>query len=90
MVIAPKYIGDIAAISMDGGTEYYVRQEAFLAGSPRLSISRSAKTFGLGLDGLFNYRVKGKGTLAITTYGVSSPIIHLPLPHLLSQVIHHV
>ncbi|KAJ3049907.1 hypothetical protein HK097_009099 [Rhizophlyctis rosea] len=69
VVIAPKYIGDIASIKLDGGTEYYVRQEAFLAGSPRLSISRSAKTFGLGLDGLFNYRVKGKGHLAITTYG---------------------
>ncbi|KND00447.1 uncharacterized protein SPPG_04765 [Spizellomyces punctatus DAOM BR117] len=69
VIIAPKQIGDIAAIPMDGTSEYYVRQKAFLAASPGLGVSSSPKGFGLGVDGIFNYRVKGKGTLAITSYG---------------------
>ncbi|RKO88146.1 mitochondrial biogenesis protein AIM24, partial [Blyttiomyces helicus] len=69
VIVAPKAVGDVAAVKMDGTSEYHVRQGALLAVTPQLTVTSSPKGFGLGVDGLFNYRVKGKGTLAISTYG---------------------
>ncbi|KAI9014919.1 mitochondrial biogenesis AIM24-domain-containing protein [Gaertneriomyces semiglobifer] len=69
LILAPRRIGDIASLTMDGTAEYYVRRDAFLAGTGTLLVSSSLRGFGLGSGGLFSYRVQGKGAIAISTYG---------------------
>ncbi|KAJ3062294.1 hypothetical protein HK102_008816, partial [Quaeritorhiza haematococci] len=69
VVIAPRRLGDVAAIEMDGSSQYYVRRSAFLASGPRVSVTTAMKGLGMALNGLFNYKVTGRGTLAITSYG---------------------
>ena len=39
MILSPNKLSDIATIEMDGNSEYYVRKDAFLARSPRVSIN---------------------------------------------------
>ncbi|ORZ35355.1 mitochondrial biogenesis AIM24-domain-containing protein [Catenaria anguillulae PL171] len=72
IILAPRGIGDVAVIEMDGSEEYYVRRHAYLASTSGialnmrldgLSLSKSADT------GIVHYRASGKGKMAITTYG---------------------
>ncbi|KAJ3190677.1 hypothetical protein HK101_008468 [Irineochytrium annulatum] len=69
VVLAPRRQGDVAAISMDGSTEFHIRRDAFLAAGGKVELSTTLKGLGLGADGLFNYRATGVGTLAITGHG---------------------
>ncbi|KAG0243306.1 hypothetical protein BGW41_002491 [Actinomortierella wolfii] len=69
VLLAPKHMSDIAAIRMDGTSEYYVRRDAFLARSPRIILQLGIAKAGFGLTNLFAHRVTGRGTLAIASYG---------------------
>jgi uncharacterized protein (AIM24 family) len=70
VLLAPKAIGDIATIRMDGTVEYYLARHAYLASTPHLSLAPRVSRLGAGLDAsMFNLRVSGRGTLAVTTYG---------------------
>ena len=70
VLLAPKHIGDIATIRMDGSSEYFMARHAYLASTPHLSLSPRVSRIGAGFDsGLINMKVSGKGTLAVTTYG---------------------
>jgi uncharacterized protein (AIM24 family) len=39
VLLAPRDLSDIAAISMDGTSVYYVRKGAFLARGPRVTVN---------------------------------------------------
>lgn len=69
MLLAPQYMSDIAAIRMDGTSEYYIRRDAFLARSPRVILQLGLARAGLGVTNFFAHRVTGRGTLAIASYG---------------------
>ncbi|KAF9312029.1 hypothetical protein BG003_006724 [Podila horticola] len=69
VLLAPKHMSDIAAIRMDGTSEYYVRRDAFLARSPRVILQLGLAKAGLGVTNFFAHRVTGRGTLAIASYG---------------------
>ncbi|KAI8926953.1 mitochondrial biogenesis AIM24-domain-containing protein [Entophlyctis helioformis] len=68
VIVAPKRLGDVAAVAMDGSVEYTVRQSALLAASAGVQVSPAAGGFGLLDNGFFNYRVHGKGAVALTAY----------------------
>ncbi|CAG8536923.1 12648_t:CDS:2 [Ambispora gerdemannii] len=70
ILITPGSLSDIAAISMDGRSEYYVRKGAFLAKGPRVTLGISG-----GALRSFGYRVTGRGTLVITNYGAIHRLI---------------
>ncbi|KAF9384397.1 hypothetical protein CPB97_005705 [Podila verticillata] len=69
VLLAPRHMSDIAAIRMDGTSEYYVRRDAFLARSPRVILQLGLAKAGLGVTNFFAHRVTGRGTLAIASYG---------------------
>ncbi|KAF9573336.1 hypothetical protein EC968_008790 [Mortierella alpina] len=69
VLLAPEHMSDIAAIRMDGTSEYYVRRDAFLARSPRVILQLGLAKAGLGITNFFAHRVTGRGTLAIASYG---------------------
>ncbi|KAF9334185.1 hypothetical protein BG006_002599 [Podila minutissima] len=69
VLLAPQHMSDIAAIRMDGTSEYYVRRDAFLARSPRVILQLGLAKAGLGVTNFFAHRVTGRGTLAIASYG---------------------
>ncbi|CAG8581545.1 14249_t:CDS:2 [Ambispora leptoticha] len=64
VLMTPGALSDIAAIYMDGRSEYYVRKGAFLARGPRVTLK-----IGGGALRSFAYRATGRGTLVITNYG---------------------
>ncbi|KAF9183900.1 hypothetical protein BGZ51_003689 [Haplosporangium sp. Z 767] len=69
VLLAPQHMSDIAAIRMDGTSEYYIRRDAFLARSPRVILQLGLAKAGLGITNFFAHRVTGRGTLAIASYG---------------------
>ncbi|KAF9980182.1 hypothetical protein BGZ75_008719, partial [Mortierella antarctica] len=69
VLLAPEHMSDIAAIRMDGTSEYFVRRDAFLARSPRVILQLGLAKAGLGITNIFAHRVTGRGTLAIASYG---------------------
>ncbi|KAL7751574.1 hypothetical protein RI367_003038 [Sorochytrium milnesiophthora] len=70
VMIAPKAIGDIAVVDMDGTGEFFVRRHSFLASTTNISLSMRLTSLRMTTDaGIVHYRVSGKGRLAITTYG---------------------
>ncbi|KAI8922179.1 mitochondrial biogenesis AIM24-domain-containing protein [Powellomyces hirtus] len=66
--IAPQQNATVAAVQMDGSTEYCVRQRSYLASTPDLIFS-PVKLFGSGLSEFLCTRVKGTGILAFASYG---------------------
>ncbi|KAL2912363.1 hypothetical protein HK105_208137 [Polyrhizophydium stewartii] len=69
VVVAPKKLGDVAAIELDGSIDYTVRQSSLLAMTSQIEVTTEAGGFGLNDNGFFNYRVHGKGAVALTAYG---------------------
>ncbi|KAF9151934.1 hypothetical protein BG015_006020 [Linnemannia schmuckeri] len=69
VLLAPQHMSDIAAIRMDGTSEYYIRRDAFLARSPRVILQLGLAKAGLGVTNFFAHRVTGRGMLAIASYG---------------------
>ncbi|KAJ3363288.1 hypothetical protein GGF32_004555 [Allomyces javanicus] len=70
VLIAPKGIGDLAVLEMDGSAEYYIRRHSYLASTTGISLNMRLSGFTMSADtGIVHYRASGKGKLAITTYG---------------------
>ncbi|KNE64009.1 hypothetical protein AMAG_09069 [Allomyces macrogynus ATCC 38327] len=70
VLIAPKGIGDLAVLEMDGSAEYYIRRHSYLASTTGISLNMRLSGLTMSPDtGIVHYRASGKGKLAITTYG---------------------
>ncbi|CAG8450850.1 5262_t:CDS:2 [Paraglomus occultum] len=67
-LLAPSPLSDIAAIQMDGRSDYYVRKGAFFAKGPRVSL-KVERIRGMGALNKFAYRISGRGTLVISGHG---------------------
>jgi uncharacterized protein (TIGR00266 family) len=67
--LAPRYMGDIAHIKVDG--RVYAQSGAFLASTPEINIDTKwggARTFFAG-EGLFLLKLEGSGELWISSFG---------------------
>lgn len=72
VLLAPATPGDVALIEMDGSIEYNIQKDGFLAGSEGVEVSTKMQNLAQGLlsgEGFFILRVKGRGTLAISSFG---------------------
>jgi uncharacterized protein (TIGR00266 family) len=72
VLLAPSTPGDIALIELDGFTEYQIQKDGFLAGSDGVIIDTKMQNLVKGLfsgEGFFILKVKGKGTLAVSSFG---------------------
>ncbi|WP_374048104.1 TIGR00266 family protein [Clostridium sp. MB40-C1] len=77
VLLSPTSIGDIIPIQMDGMTEYIVQKDGFLAGSESLDISTKMQDLAKGFfsgEGFFVLKVRGKGTLFVSSYGAIHPL----------------
>ncbi|MCY6959171.1 TIGR00266 family protein [Clostridium sp. ZC22-4] len=77
VLLSPTSIGDIIPIQMDGMTEYVVQKDGFLAGSESLDISTKMQDLAKGFfsgEGFFVLKVRGKGTLFVSSYGAIHPL----------------
>ncbi|CAG8793326.1 3073_t:CDS:2, partial [Gigaspora rosea] len=68
ILLGPNNLSDIAVINMDGASKYYVRNGAFLAKGPRVTVHVS-RVYGMGALNAFANCVTGRGILAISNYG---------------------
>ncbi|KAJ1342733.1 hypothetical protein BSLG_002830 [Batrachochytrium salamandrivorans] len=69
VLVAPRDLGDIVTVSLDGSVELTMRQSALLAATSKVEVVLASGGFGLADSGLFNYVVRGKGDVAMTAYG---------------------
>lgn len=71
LLLAPKYLGDIEIIEMDGSKNYRLGKSSFLASTSSITVStKSGKVKGfLSGEGLIQMEASGTGTLFISAYG---------------------
>ncbi|KAJ3183764.1 hypothetical protein HDU87_005880 [Geranomyces variabilis] len=67
--IAPRKLASIAAIQLDGTTEYCVRQRNYLASTSALQFSPVKLFVGEGIAEFLCTKVSGEGVLAFSGYG---------------------
>lgn len=76
-MLAQAAPGDIQAIQLDGREEYLVQKGGYLASTEGVSFSTTWQNLAQGLgsgEGLFVLKVRGKGTVFISSFGAIHPI----------------
>jgi uncharacterized protein (TIGR00266 family) len=77
VLLAHSIPGDIQAIEMDGSCNYILQKDGFFAGTNELEIDSTCQNLTKGLfsgEGFFVVRVKGVGTLFVSSYGAIHPL----------------
>ncbi|MGL5354182.1 MAG: TIGR00266 family protein [Clostridium sp.] len=71
LLLAPKYLGDIEIVKMDGSKKYRLGKSSFLASTSEIDIStKSGGISGMfSGEGLIQMEASGKGELFISSYG---------------------
>ena len=72
VLLAPHGLGDITTLRLDGNSEWSVGKDAFLACTSAVQKEYKAQGFGKMMfsgEGLFVYRVKGKGIMWMSSMG---------------------
>lgn len=71
VLLAPKYLGDIQAIEMDGTAKYRLGKTSFLAcaGGVNLNIKSGGGKGFLSGEGIVQIEAEGIGTLFVAAYG---------------------
>lgn len=72
VLLAPAIPGDITLLELDGQQEYILQKDAFFAASEGIEITTTIQDITKGLfsgQGFFILKAKGKGTLAISSFG---------------------
>lgn len=72
VLLAPTIPGDITLIELDGTVEYNVQKDGFLAGADTVEVNAQMQNIFKGLfsgEGFFILKVKGTGTLALSSFG---------------------
>lgn len=71
-LLAAAAPGEIAPIDIRPGRELTVQKNGFLAGTPGIDVSTKVQSLGKGIfsgEGLFVVRIRGEGTVFLSTYG---------------------
>ena len=77
VLLAHSIPGEIQALELDGSTTYILHKDGFLAGSESLELSTKIQNLAQGFlsgEGFFVIKVRGYGTLFISSYGAIHPI----------------
>ena len=72
VLLAPKILGDITAIELDGSTTLYVQKDGFLAGTDGIQVNTKMQNLAKGLfsgEGFFIVEISGTGTVFISSFG---------------------
>ncbi|AAK80684.1 uncharacterized protein (TIGR00266 family) [Clostridium acetobutylicum] len=71
ILVAPKYLGDIKAVNMDGSVKYRLGKASFLASTDKINLnikSGGGKGFLSG-EGFIQIEAEGSGILFLSAYG---------------------
>lgn len=77
VLLAHSIPGNIQAIEMDGSSNYILQKDGFFAGTNELEIDSTCQNLTKGLfsgEGFFVVKVKGVGTLFVSSYGAIHPL----------------
>ncbi len=72
VLLAPTTPGDAFLLELDGSVEYNVQKDGFLAGSNTIEVNAKMQNLAQGFfsgEGFFILKVKGTGTLALSSFG---------------------
>jgi uncharacterized protein (TIGR00266 family) len=72
VMLAPKVIGDIEAVELDGSYKLYVQKDGFLAGTSGIQVNTKMQNLMSGFmsgEGFFIVEISGKGTVFLSSYG---------------------
>lgn len=72
VLLAPKVIGDIEAVELDGSYKLYVQKDGFLAGTSGIQVNTKMQNLMSGFmsgEGFFIVEISGKGTVFLSSYG---------------------
>ncbi|GIW22003.1 MAG: TIGR00266 family protein [Candidatus Sericytochromatia bacterium] len=79
--LAPSSPGDLVLLELDGSVEYNVQKDGFLAGADSIEINTKMQNLMQGFfsgEGFFILKVRGKGMLALSSFGAIHEISLLP------------
>ncbi|MFF2885722.1 TIGR00266 family protein [Paenibacillus sp. NPDC057967] len=72
LTLAPKTLGDIEAVELDGTYTLLVQKDGFLAGTDGIEVSTKMQNLSRGLfsgEGFFVVEVRGWGTVFLSSFG---------------------
>ncbi|RKP48828.1 TIGR00266 family protein [Cohnella endophytica] len=72
VLLAPKSMGDIQAVELDGSYSLYVQKDGFLAGTSGINVNTKMQNLSRGLlsgEGFFIIEISGQGTVFLASYG---------------------
>ncbi|REK74954.1 TIGR00266 family protein [Paenibacillus paeoniae] len=72
LTLAPKTLGDIEAVQLDGSYTLLVQKDGFLAGTDGIEVSTKMQNLSRGLfsgEGFFVVEVRGRGTVFLSSFG---------------------
>ncbi|MGL4655274.1 MAG: TIGR00266 family protein [Sarcina sp.] len=72
LMLTDDKLGDVLVLELDGTKEYILEQKEFIAsyGDLEYSVEEGKLSSLFGGEGLFRLRVKGKGTICISAFGL--------------------
>lgn len=72
VLLAPKSMGDIQAVELDGSYSLFVQKDGFLAGTSGINVNTKMQNLSRGLlsgEGFFIIEISGRGTVFLASYG---------------------
>jgi len=79
--LAPSTPGDLFLLELDGSIEYNVQKNGFLAGADSIEVNTKMQNLMQGFfsgEGFFILKIKGRGMLALSSFGAIHEINLLP------------
>ncbi|MFD0960823.1 TIGR00266 family protein [Paenibacillus chungangensis] len=77
LVLAPKSIGDIRAVELDGSYKLLVQKDGFLAATDGIEVSTKMQNLSRGIfsgEGFFIVEISGRGTVFLSSFGAISEV----------------
>ncbi|MFC5469382.1 TIGR00266 family protein [Cohnella suwonensis] len=72
VLLAPKSMGDIQAVELDGTYRLFVQKDGFLGGTSGIQVNTKMQNLSRGLlsgEGFFIIEISGSGTVFLASYG---------------------
>ncbi|GKU78164.1 TIGR00266 family protein [Paenibacillus sp. L3-i20] len=72
LLLAPKTLGDVQAIELDGSHKLLVQKDGFLAATEGVEVSTKMQNLSRGIfsgEGFFVVEISGRGTIFLSSFG---------------------
>lgn len=72
LMLAPKSLGDIRAVELDGSYTLLVQKDGFLAGTSGIEVNTKMQNLSKGIfsgEGFFVVEISGRGTVFLSSFG---------------------